>query len=72
MEIYVICNADGSIYSVRSGEGLPPISAMESVTPEGGFVIDLTGQESFDNMDIVEIHEGYKADKSKKKLVKIK
>jgi hypothetical protein len=41
-------------------------------TPEGGFFLDITGQAAFDEMDILEIHNGYQADAKRKKLVKRK
>ena len=71
MVTYAICSSDGSIYSVGRGEDLPNEMEREMNIPAGGFLIDLTGQEDFDNMNILEIHNNYKADAEKKKLVKL-
>jgi len=72
MITFTICNPDGTIITVGRREELPGDIEIEMNTPEGGFMIDLTGQEPFDTMDILDIHNGYKADAKKKKLVKIK
>jgi len=71
MKILVFCNPDGSIYSVRHTEKSPDETELAFYIPEGGFFIDLTGQKPFETMDILDIHNGYKADSNKKKLVKI-
>ena len=71
MFTYVIYNSDGSTHSVRRSKEQPKEFEIEAVTPEGGFFIDLTGQESFDTMDLLEIHEGYRADPETKRLIKI-
>jgi len=68
----VFFSADGSIYSVRRCEELPDESELSLLIPEEGFYIDVTGQKPFDETDILDIHNGYKADAKKKKLVKIK
>ena len=72
MITFVICNPDGTIVIVGRREELPSELELEMNTPEGGFMIDLTGQEPFDTMDILDIHNGYKSDAKKKKLIKIK
>ena len=71
MITWVICNPDGSIYSVRQEDKIPEGDELALVLPEGCFYIDITGQEPFDSMDILDIHNGYKADAKKKKLIKI-
>ena len=70
MFTYAICSPDGSIYSVGRGEELPNEIEREMNIPAGGFLIDLTGQEDFDNMNILDIHNSYQADTEKKSLVK--
>ena len=72
MVTYAICSLNGTISSVGRREELPLDEELEMNTPEGGFMLDLTGQEPFDTLDILEIHSGYKADVKKKKLIKIK
>ena len=72
MITWVICNPDGSIYSIRKEETMPEGEELEFIVPEGCFYIDITGQETFANMDILDIHNNYKADSKKKKLIKIK
>lgn len=66
----VICGSDGSIISVRRGGELPDEFELQMNTPEGGFFINLTGQEPFDTMDLLDIHNGYKVNPKTKKLVK--
>ncbi|MCL1848302.1 MAG: hypothetical protein FWF83_01315 [Clostridiales bacterium] len=70
MVTYVICEADGTIHSVSRQTNLPDEETMETMLPEGGYVIDLTGQEEFEEMDILEIHEHFMASATKKRLVK--
>ena len=71
MVTYVVCNQDNSIDSVRRCDELPDELLLGMIIPEGGFLIDLTGQGDFDSMDVLDIHNGYKADTKKKKLIKI-
>ena len=70
MITYAICNADGSIQSVGRGDEPPNEMEREMNIPSGGFLIDLSGQEDFDAMNILDIHKNYKADTENKKLVK--
>ena len=70
MFTYAICSIDGAIVSIGRCGYLPDMKDREMNTPEGGIFLDLTGQEDFDSMEILEIHENYKADIQKKKLVK--
>jgi hypothetical protein len=72
MITYAICNPDGSIISVCRCDELPDEYSQKKNIPEGGFLIDLSGQEPFDTQDILEIHNGYQADAKKKKLIKRK
>jgi hypothetical protein len=72
MLTYVICSADGNILSVSRSEELPNETEREMNIPADGFLIDITGQEDFDVMDILDIHNNYKADVEKKNLVKVK
>jgi len=71
MSTYIVCTADGTILITERGETLPPELVIQENVPEGGFYIDLTGQEPFDTMDIMDINTNYKVDPKKKKLVKI-
>jgi len=70
MITYVICEADGTIHSVSRLEEIPDEAAMKAMIPEGGFFIDLSGQEEFEAMDIIDIHEKFQADARKKKVIK--
>jgi len=70
MVTYAICGSDGSIHAVGRGEELPNAMEREMNIPAGGFLIDLTGQEDFDTINILDIHKNYKADAEKKTLVK--
>ena len=56
MLTYVLCNADGSIHSVGRNDVLPDELNLELNMPEGGFMLELTGQGDFDSMDILDIH----------------
>ena len=70
MVTFVICEADGSIHSVSRQTNLPDEETMETMLPEGGYVIDLTEQEEFEAMDIMDIQEHYMAGANKKRVVK--
>jgi len=71
MITYAYCYPDGDIYSVRREEKTPEDpTILKMILPEGSFLIDLTGKESFDILDILEIHTNYKADTSKQKLIR--
>jgi len=70
MVTYVICESDGSIRSVRRTAELPSAEEKKLILPEGGYVIDLTGQEGFEEMDIMDIHVHYQAGANKKRVVK--
>jgi hypothetical protein len=70
MFTYAICSSDGSIHSVGRSEELPNEREREMNIPAGGFLIDLTGQENFDTVSILDIHKNYLADTKKLKLVK--
>ena len=70
MATYVICDADGAIYSVGRIEELPTAEELAVNTPDGGFVLDLTGQDDFEAMEILDIHNGYKSNAKKTKLIK--
>jgi hypothetical protein len=70
MKTIVIFEPDGSIHSVRRGEDSPDEVELAFYIPDGGFYIDISGQELFDEMDIVDIHNGYEADSKRKMLVK--
>jgi len=69
MVTYVICSSTGEIISVCRCDEMPDEIESELNTPEGGFIIDLTGQEPFDTLEALEIHNGYQADTKKKKLI---
>jgi hypothetical protein len=69
---YVFCKSNGEILSVGRSEDLPNERELEINIPEGGFFLDITGQSPFDDMDILDIHNGYQADAKKKKLIKRK
>lgn len=72
MVTYVICNSAGEIITVCRCDEMPDEMERELNTPEGGFIIDLTGQKSFDTLEVLEIHNGYQADAKKQKLIKRK
>ena len=72
MATYACCGPDGTIHCVGRREELPDEINVQMNIPEGGFFLDITGQGDFDAMDILDIHNNYKADVKKKKLVKIK
>ena len=72
MVTYALCDQDGFIISVRREDTMPKEEEIKLYLPDNGFYIDLTGKESFDTMDLIDITDGYKADSKKKKLVKIK
>ncbi|NLT58001.1 MAG: hypothetical protein GXX99_03465 [Clostridiales bacterium] len=72
MFTHVLCSKDGTIFSVGRGEALPSESEVDINVPEGGFLIDLTDQAPFDTLDLLDIHNGYKANPRTKKLVKLK
>ncbi|MCL1872569.1 MAG: hypothetical protein FWF85_00445 [Clostridiales bacterium] len=69
MVTYVICNSAGEIITVCRCEELPNEIEREFNIPEGGFIIDLTGQKPFETLEVLEIHNGYQADAKKKKLI---
>lgn len=71
MLTYAICYSDGTINSVYRSDVLPGEFEMKMSIPEGGFLIDLTGQEPFDTLDILDIHNGFVADPQKKMLIKL-
>jgi len=69
---YAFFKADGEVFLVGRGEELPNEIDIEMNTPEGGFFLNITGQKPFDDMDILDIHNGYQLDVKKKKLIKRK
>ena len=69
MKTYVICKSDGEIVSVRRGEGMLNNIEVEMNAGPHGFSLDLSGQAPFEEMDILDIHNGYKADPQTKKLI---
>ena len=72
MATFAICYPDGRIQSVRRSDEAPEECGVNADLPEGGFYIDLTGQKAFDELDIMDILTGYKANAKTKKLVKLK
>ena len=70
MITYVICEADGTIHSVSRLEEMPEAAEMETMIPEGGFFIDISGQEEYEEMDILDIHNKFQAGATRKRLVK--
>ena len=72
MITYVIFNSDGAIVSISRGDEAPNAMDLEANTPEGGLSIDITGQDGFDAMDILDIHNNYQVNPKTKKLVKRK
>jgi len=71
MVTYALCNPDGDICSVRREEKLPENpTILKMILPEGGFLLDLTEEESFDSLALLEIHNNYKADTNKQTLIK--
>ena len=70
MITYVICRADGAIVTVMRGDEAPNEMDLEMNTPEDGFAFDATGQDDFDSMDILDIHDNYRGDAEKKILIK--
>lgn len=70
MFTYIICEPDGSIVSVNRNENPPSERELELNTPPGGFTIDITGQGEFDDMRLLDIHDGHTVDLETKKLVR--
>ena len=70
MFTYVVCNSDGVIHSVSRQDDSQDDSTCSFGIPEGGFVIDISGQKEFAEMQIIDIHNNYTVDVKTKKLVK--
>jgi len=70
MYIYVIYNSGGEIQSVYRQDEPQNDSLCGFEVSEDCFVIDISGQKEFAEMQIIDIHNNYTVDVKTKKLVK--
>ncbi len=70
MKIFVKYNNDGEILSVSKVDVMPEGLDQPYVLDENEFVLVAPGKKEFVNLDAIQLHEGYKVDVKKARLVK--
>ncbi len=71
MKIFVKYNNDGEILSVSKVDVMPEgLDQPYGLLGENEFVLVAPGKKEFVNLDAIQLHEGYKVDVKKARLVK--